>query len=88
MPKPNKSSKLSNKRISVRLPVMVHEEMEKLSLLYGVPLSNLVSYIVAQWVLSQKSLDDKVYGRLVDVLRDELKDVVKDELIKEVKSQV
>lgn len=60
------------KRVGLRMPIGIYEKLEELSKKYGIPVANLINFIVAQWV------DNQLY------VRDRLIEVIKGELIKEV----
>lgn len=61
------------KRIGLRMPIGTYTKLEEISKRYGIPVANLINFIVAQWV------DNQLY------VRDKLIETFKGELIKSVK---
>ena len=61
------------KRIGLRMPIGTYTKLEEISKRYGIPVANLINFIVAQWV------DNQLY------VRDKLIETFKGEFIKSVK---
>lgn len=67
-------SDIDIKRIGLRMPMNLYVKLEDISKSYGIPVANLINFVVAQWV------DNQLYVR--DRLVNEFKDVF-DKLVKE-----
>jgi len=59
------------KRLGLRMPMSVYVKLEEFSKAYGVPVANLINFIVAQWVDNQIVVRDKVLDKLVNILKEE-----------------
>lgn len=56
------------KRIGLRMPMGLYLKLEEVSKNYGIPVANLINFIVAQWVDNQLYIRDRLIGELKDVL--------------------
>lgn len=56
------------KRIGLRMPMGLYLKLEEISKNYGIPVANLINFIVAQWVDNQLYVRDRLIGELKDVL--------------------
>lgn len=56
------------KRIGLRMPIGTYTKLEDVSKRYGIPVANLVNFIVAQWVDNQLYIRDK----LIETVRSEI----------------
>jgi len=63
------------KRIGLRMPMGLYLKLEEVSKNYGIPVANLINFIVAQWVDNQLYVRDRLINELKDVLVDLVKDV-------------
>lgn len=61
------------KRVGLRMPIGIYSKLEEMSKRYGIAVSNLVNFIVAQWLDSQLYVRDK----FIDVLKGEVVELVK-----------
>ena len=65
------------KRVGLRMPMPVYLKLEEFSKAYGVPVANLINFIVAQWVDNQIVIRDKVLDKLFSSLKEESDKVIK-----------
>lgn len=56
------------KRIGLRMPMNVYLKLERVSKDFGVPVANLINFIVAQWIDNQLYVRDRLISELKDVL--------------------
>lgn len=56
------------KRIGLRMPMGLYLKLERISKDFGVPVANLINFIVAQWVDNQLYVRDRLVSELKDVL--------------------
>lgn len=63
------------KRVGLRMPMGLYLKLEEVSKNYGIPVANLINFIVAQWVDNQLYVRDRLINELKDVLVDLVKDV-------------
>jgi hypothetical protein len=61
------------KRIGLRMPIGTYTKLEEISKKYGIPVANLINFIVAQWVDNQLYVRDK----LIDTFKGELVELAK-----------
>lgn len=59
------------KRVGLRMPMPVYQKLEEFSKAYGVPVANLINFIVAQWIDNQMVIRDKVLDKLFVSLKEE-----------------
>lgn len=60
------------KRVGLRMPMPVYQKLEEFSKAYGVPVANLINFIVAQWVDNQVVIRERVLDKLIDYLKVEV----------------
>lgn len=63
------------KRVGLRMPMGLYLKLEEVSKNYGIPVANLINFIVAQWVDNQLYVRDRLINELKDVLVGLVKDV-------------
>jgi len=56
------------KRIGLRMPMSLYLKLERVSKDFGVPVANLINFIVAQWIDNQLYVRDRLISELKDVL--------------------
>jgi len=61
------------KRIGLRMPIGTYTKLEEISKKYGIPVANLINFVVAQWVDNQLYVRDK----LIETFKSELIQLVK-----------
>lgn len=64
------------------MPMSLYLKVEEVSKNYGIPVANLINFIVAQWVDNQLYVRDRLIGELKDVMVDLVKEVDLDEIKK------
>lgn len=67
------------KRIGLRMPMGLYLKLEEVSKNYGIPVANLINFIVAQWVDNQLYVRDRLIGELKDVLVELVREVESDD---------
>lgn len=67
------------KRIGLRMPMGLYLKLEEVSKNYGIPVANLINFIVAQWVDNQLYVRDRLIGELKDVLVELAREVESDD---------
>lgn len=62
------------KRVGLRMPMGLYLKLEQVSESYGIPVANLINFIVAQWLDSQlyvrEKFIDSLKGEVVEFLRE------------------
>jgi len=62
------------KRVGLRVPIETYLKLEEMSKRYGIAVSNLINFIVAQWLDSQlyvrEKFIDSLKGEVVEFLRE------------------
>lgn len=71
------------KRVGLRMPMELYLKLEKYSKENGISVSNMINFIVAQWVNQQTALQDKIVNEVLKVVKDELKENVKELTLKQ-----
>ena len=61
-------SNINIKRIGLRMPFETYVKLADISDRYGIPVANLINFVVAQWVDSQLYIRDK----LIETFKSEL----------------
>lgn len=57
------------KRVGLRMPVELYKKLEVIGQNYGIPVANLINFIVAMWIENQLNTRDK----MIEVVREEVK---------------